>query len=61
MRTEISQIRPDPRTQRSGVSGRPKNPLTPLRCVRGSDDVSIRRDATRLTERLPKPYSPARA
>jgi len=27
--------RSEPRTQRSGVSGRP--PLTPLRCVRGSD------------------------
>jgi hypothetical protein len=22
-----------PRTQRSGVSGRPKKPLTPLRCI----------------------------
>jgi hypothetical protein len=27
----------EPRTQRSGVSGRPEKPLTPLRCVRGSD------------------------
>jgi len=27
----------EPRTQRSGVSGRPKKPLIPLRCVRGSE------------------------
>jgi hypothetical protein len=27
----------EPRTQRSGVSGRSVPPLTPLRCVRGSD------------------------
>jgi glycosyltransferase involved in cell wall biosynthesis len=30
----------EPRTQRSGVSGRPALPLTPLRCVRGSDNSS---------------------
>ncbi len=29
----------EPRTQRSGVSGCPMHPLTPLRCVRGSDSV----------------------
>jgi len=27
----------EPRTQRSGVSGSAGRPLTPLRCVRGSD------------------------
>jgi len=27
----------EPRTQRSGVSGSVGQPLTPLRCVRGSD------------------------
>jgi hypothetical protein len=32
----LSQSTSEPRTQRSGVSGRAM-PLTPLRCVRGSD------------------------
>jgi len=32
----------EPRTQRSGLSGRPSLPLTPLRCVRGSDDAHSR-------------------
>jgi hypothetical protein len=29
----------EPRTQRSGVSGASRAPLTPLRCVRGSDNT----------------------
>ncbi len=31
------QWKSDPRTQRSGVSDRPKKSLTPQCCVRGSD------------------------
>jgi len=33
----MSHCSSEPRTQLSGVSGRPKKSLTPLRCVRGSD------------------------
>src|SRR5262245_61701453 len=33
----LSGASSEPRTQRSGVSGRPMPPLTPLRCVRGSE------------------------
>jgi amino acid adenylation domain-containing protein len=31
----------EPRTQRSGVSGSAEQPLTPLRCVRGSDSLLL--------------------
>ena len=45
-REELSE----PRTQRSGVSG--QTPLTPLRCVRGSDETVALYLAARAAEEM---------
>jgi hypothetical protein len=45
----LASFASEPRTQRSGVSGRATLALIPLRCVRGSDGVAI--DLERESER----------
>src|SRR5579883_347547 len=63
MRPDYCGVVSEPRTQRSGVSGCVGRPLTPLRCVRGSDLLHLLPAAhpeMNWTKRSRRCISPAR-